>query len=153
VSIEQKAPDPRQARLLKYIGIPAAIVAVLGIWSYFKPDSGCSLFRPKREHILHSVPLNLQQSQHLGGVWTNATGSDAALKLVSITWGGPNKRAYKVRIAGEVVHDSKDGGPFVPKDDILIEHTRTLSITRDRNYLLNERKSSATEVTVEVCKK
>ena len=153
MSMEQKAAHPSQARWPKYLSIPAAIVAVLGIWSFFKPDSGCSLLRPKRQHILHFVPLNLQQSQHLGDVWTNATGSDAALKLVSISWGGPNKRAYEVRIAGEVVHESKEGGPFVPNDDILIEQTRTLSITRDRNYLPDERKGLATEVTVEVCKK
>ncbi len=83
---------------------------------------------------------------------SNCTGSDAALKLVSITWGGPNKRAYEVRIAGEVVHESKDGVSFVPKNDILIENTRTLSITRDRNYLPDETKSLAVEVKIDICK-
>jgi len=150
--------NPSNAHRLKYIigiffGIPAAFYSILNIWTFFRPDPGCSLLRPRRERILHSVPLNLQQSQHLGDVWTNATGSDARLKLVSINWGGPYKRAYEVRIAGDVVHESRDGGPFVPNDDILIERTRTLSITRDRNYPPDERKALASEVTVEVCKK
>jgi hypothetical protein len=158
--IEQKAADPSQARLHKYISIraailsiPATILAVLSIWKFLWPDPGCSLFRPNRAQIIHSVPPGLQRSQHLGDVWTNATSSDAALKVLSITWDGPNKRAYEVRIAGDVVHESKDGGPFVPRGKVLIMHTRTLSITRDRNYLPDERKGLATEVRIEVCKR
>ena len=91
------------SRRLKYIigiviGIPAAFYAILNIWTFFRPDPGCSLFRPKRERIPYPVPLNLQQSQHLGDVWTNATGSDAALKLQSACkghcYGGNFARLY-----------------------------------------------------------